>query len=85
MGKLLSIASKPPDRPAAADMVPRLRVAVRVVSEDEYLAHLAQGPPGPGLYRGEKKFPIIISNPQLWQIGHLAVEIKKQYKQIYGR
>ena len=68
-----------------AAMVPRLRVAVRVVSEDEYLTHLAEGPPGPSLYRGEKKFPIIIPNPQQWHIGHLAAEVKRQFKQLYGR
>jgi hypothetical protein len=66
-------------------MVPRLRVAVRVVSEDEYLSHLAEGPPGPGLYPGEKKFAVVIQNPQQWQIGHLAAEVKRQYKKIYGR
>lgn len=85
MGNWLNAASKGEAYSALSEMVPRLRVAVRVVSEDEYLAHLAEGPPGPGLYRGEKKFPIIISNPQKWQIGHLAVEIKRQFKQIYGR
>lgn len=72
-------------RPPEVKMVPRLRVAVRVVSEDEYLTHLAKGPPGPSLYRGEKKFAVVIPNPQQWQIGHLAAEVKRQFKKLYRR
>lgn len=63
--------------------MPRLRVVTRVVSEDEYLAHLAQAHNAPGLYRGEKKFAVMISNPQSWQIGHLVAEIKRHYRLLF--
>jgi hypothetical protein len=79
------VASSPRQSLLQAGMMPRLRVCARVISEDEYLAHLAQGHNAPGLYRGERKFAVVIRNPHSWRIGHLVAEIKRQYTLLYGR
>ena len=54
----------------------KLRVAVRVIPEDAYLASPDSAP-------GEKKFPVIVREPDQWYIGRLANEIILKYKALY--
>lgn len=63
----------------------KLRVAARVIPEDIYLQSLSVPTPIRGLLAGEKKFPIIVREPDEWHIGRLANEIKEAYERLYKR
>ena len=54
----------------------KLRVAARVIPEGDYNA--AQSTQGT-----ERKFLVVVRNPEDWYIGTLAVEIQNTYKRIY--
>lgn len=59
----------------------KLRIAVRVIPEDVYLSSLEVAAT-PNL-KGEKRFPVIVREPDLWYIGTLAIEIKNRYENLY--
>lgn len=63
----------------------KLRVAARVIPEDIYIQSLSVTTPTRGLLAGEKKFPIIVREPEEWHIGRLANEIKAAYERLYKR
>jgi hypothetical protein len=54
----------------------KLRVAARVVAENDY--NDAQSSP-----RSERKFLVVVRNPEDWLVGQLAVEVQNTYKRIY--
>lgn len=59
----------------------KLRVHVRVISEDAFNEHLDGGRPVPA--REEKAFKIIIREPTEWFVGALANEVKERYRNNY--
>ena len=54
----------------------KLRVAARVIPESDY--NEAQS-----TQSTERKFLVVIRNPEEWYIGTLAVEVQNSYKRIY--
>ncbi|KIV94361.1 hypothetical protein PV10_02134 [Exophiala mesophila] len=60
----------------------KLRVAARVIPEDEYLDSLSSATPAKSL-RSEKRLLVIVRDPYTWQIGTLALEIQRAYKSCY--
>lgn len=60
----------------------KLRVAARVIPEDEYLNPLSSTAPASSL-RSEKRLLVIVRDPYTWQIGTLALEIQRAYKSCY--
>ena len=60
----------------------KLRVAVRVVPEEAYLSSLETPVPRRSL-PGERRFPIIVRDPEEWYIGRLAIDIASQYRNLY--
>ena len=60
----------------------KLRVAVRVVSEEAYLASLETPVPRRTL-PGEKRFLVIVRDPEERYIGSLVKEIELQYRSQY--
>ena len=54
----------------------KVRVAVRVILESDYNAAQSSQP-------SERKFLVVVRNPQDWYIGTLAVEVQNTYKRIY--
>ncbi|KAK5943344.1 hypothetical protein PMZ80_004351 [Knufia obscura] len=60
----------------------KLIIIARCIPEDVYLRSIEQ--PAPVLV-GEKKFSIVVRDPESWYIGRLAVEIKNRYESIYKR
>ena len=60
----------------------KLRVAARVIPEDAWLASVDAPTAKPSL-AGEKKFPIIVRDPDQWYIGRLANEVVLKYKALY--
>jgi 3-polyprenyl-4-hydroxybenzoate decarboxylase len=59
----------------------KLRVAVRVISEDEYLQNVERAAHVP--IKGEKRLLVIVREPHRWQIGALALEVQRAYKSCY--
>lgn len=63
----------------------KLRVAARVISEDDYLqraerpADVSATAPIPG----EKRLLVVVREPHRWQIGTLALEVQRAYKSCY--
>ena len=60
----------------------KLRVAARVIPEDAWLACVEAPSSRPSLL-GERKFPIIVRDPDQWYIGRLANEVALKYKALY--
>ena len=60
----------------------KLRVAVRVIPEDAYLSSVESRA---SKLPGEKKFPVIIRDPDEWYIGSLANEVASRYQKLYKR
>ena len=54
----------------------KLRVAARVIPESDYNAAQSTKP-------AERKFLVVVRNPEQWYIGSLAVEVQNTYKRIY--
>jgi len=59
----------------------KLRVAARVIPENAYIVGLDA--PSSAPLRGEKRFPVIVRDPEEWYIGTLALEVKKRYESLY--
>ncbi|KAJ9640148.1 hypothetical protein H2204_003373 [Knufia peltigerae] len=59
----------------------KLRVAVRVISEDQYLNHADR--PAHLPIAGEKRLLVVVREPERWQIGTLALEVQRAYKSCY--
>ncbi|KAK5460879.1 hypothetical protein LTS15_002942 [Exophiala xenobiotica] len=59
----------------------KLRVAVRVISEDDYLQNVERAAHVP--IKGEKRLLVIVREPHRWQIGALALEVQRAYKSCY--
>jgi len=60
----------------------KLIIIARCIPEDVYLRSLEQAAP---VLVGEKKFSIVVRDPESWYIGRLAIEIKSRYESIYKR
>lgn len=60
----------------------KLIIIARCIPEDVYLRSLEH--PAAVLV-GEKKFSIVVRDPESWYIGRLAIEIKNRYESIYKR
>ena len=54
----------------------KLRIAARVIPESDYNEAQSTAPT-------DRKFLVIVRNPEDWYIGALAVEIQNTYKRIY--
>jgi hypothetical protein len=54
----------------------KLRVAARIIAEEDYTD--AQSSPS-----SERKFLVVVRNPEDWSIGNLGVEIERTYQRIY--
>lgn len=61
----------------------KLIVIARCIPEDVYLRSL-ESPLNLQLV-GEKKFPVVVREPEDWPIGRLANEIKARYEGLYKR
>ena len=59
----------------------KLRVAARIIPEDDYLASLEQ--PGHNLNKPERRLLLVVREPEKWQIGTLALEVQQRYKSCY--
>ena len=60
----------------------KLRVAARIIPEDQYLA-TADTTSAKSLHPGERKLAVIVRETESWAIGRLANEIKAKYHAIY--
>ena len=60
----------------------KLVVIARCIPEDIYLSSLDHVAP---VLAGEKKFSIVVREPESWYIGRLAIEIKNRYESLYRR
>ena len=60
----------------------KLIIIAMCIPEDVYLRSIDQ--PAPAL-TGEKKFFIVVRDPEQWYIGRLANEIKTRYESLYQR
>ncbi len=60
----------------------KLIVIARCIPEDVYLRSLEQQAP---VFSGEKKFSVVVRDPESWYIGRLAIEIKNRYESLYKR
>lgn len=60
----------------------KLIVIARCIPEDVYLRSLEQPTP---VLAGEKKFSVVVRDPESWYIGRLAIEIKSRYENLYKR
>lgn len=60
----------------------KLIIIARCIPEDVYLRTLEAPAP---VFPGEKKFSIVIRDPETWYIGMLANEIKNRYEGLYKR
>jgi len=61
----------------------KLRVAARVIPEDDYLRSLER--PSHLPIKGEKRLLVVVREPHRWQIGTLALEVQRSYKSCYQR
>lgn len=59
----------------------KLRVAVRVISEDDYLRNTNRPANVPS--REEKRLAVVVREPHKWQIGTLALEVQRAYQSCY--
>ncbi|KIX97665.1 uncharacterized protein Z520_06443 [Fonsecaea multimorphosa CBS 102226] len=59
----------------------KLRVAARIISEDEYLRSLQGSASSP--VKGEKRLVVVVREPYKWQIGTLALEVQRAYQSCY--
>lgn len=62
----------------------KLIVIARCIPEDVYLRSL-ESPVHISQLTGEKKFPVVVREPEEWPIGRLANEIKTRYESLYKR
>lgn len=62
----------------------KLVVIVRCVPEDVYLRSL-ESPVPVKEHPEEKKFKLVVREPEQWYIGRLANEIKTRYQSTYRR
>lgn len=61
----------------------KLIVIAKCVPEDVYLRSLEF--PTHTRLAGEKKFSVVVREPEEWYIGRLAIEIKNRYESLYRR
>lgn len=61
----------------------KLLVVARCIPEDIYLQSLDT--PVRNVLAGEKRFTIVVRDPEEWFIGRLALEIKSRYENLYQR
>ncbi|OQU95991.1 hypothetical protein CLAIMM_02136 [Cladophialophora immunda] len=59
----------------------KLRVAARILSEDDYLKSLQGSANSP--VKGEKRLVVVVREPYKWQIGTLALEVQRAYQSCY--
>ncbi|EXJ71014.1 uncharacterized protein A1O5_06007 [Cladophialophora psammophila CBS 110553] len=59
----------------------KLRVAARILSEDDYLTSLQGSTNSP--VKGEKRLVVVVREPYKWQIGTLALEVQRAYQSCY--
>ncbi|KIX00297.1 uncharacterized protein Z518_10436 [Rhinocladiella mackenziei CBS 650.93] len=59
----------------------RIRVAARIIPEDDYLEHIEK--PANLPFKGEKRLVVVVRDPYRWQIGTLALEVQRAYKSCY--
>ncbi|KIW94752.1 uncharacterized protein Z519_04729 [Cladophialophora bantiana CBS 173.52] len=59
----------------------KLRVAARILSEDDYLKSLQGSTNLP--VKGEKRLVVVVREPYKWQIGTLALEVQRAYQSCY--
>lgn len=61
----------------------KLIIVARCVPEDVYLRSFES--PSKAQLIGEKKFLVVVREPEEWHIGRLAIEIKNRYESLYKR
>lgn len=61
----------------------KLLIVARCIPEDIYLQSLDA--PAKSILAGEKRFQIVVRDPEEWFIGRLALEIKNRYENLYKR
>lgn len=60
----------------------KLIIIARCMPEDVYPRSIEQPT---AVLPGEKKFSVVVREPESWYIGRLALEIKKRYESLYKR